>query len=373
MPRLDKTGAPRVTMADVANLAQCSQSTVSVVLNGESKVHISKDTRERILRIAKELGYKYDRSPSPRAGTQMRSIAVVFDDLTVCPEAVITVDGVREYFWETGDIVSAYNCHANAAMEERTLQAIIKTNPSAIIYATVRTREVEVPQILYQTKVPVILVNCYSKDRAFPSVVPGDIAAANRATTRLILEGHTRIGHITGETWQQVSADRLRGYRDALATADLPFDPQLVQEGNWQVSSGYEATNALMSLKRPPTAVFCANDKIALGCYEALKQLGKRIPDDVSVIGFDDDEVAAHIHPPLTTLRFPRREMGAWAGEQSTRPAPKRAESFQIAKVDCDLIERSSIAPPAPSVTSRHKPAARVASSAPRTRRTASA
>src|SRR5690606_32193399 len=108
----------------------------------------------------------------------------------------------------------------------------------------------------------------------------------------------------------------------ALATADIPFDPTLVVEGNWQLSSGYEATLELMQHHRPPTAIFCGNDRMAIGCYEALKQLGLSIPGDVSVVGFDDEDLASHIMPKLTTLKFPRREMGAWAAEQAMAPGP---------------------------------------------------
>ena len=341
MPRLDKTGAPRVTMSDVANLAQCSQSTVSVVLNPGSTVRISQDTRERILRAAKELGYNIYRPLAPRAGP-VRRIAVVFDDLTVCPEAVIAVDGVREVGWDTGDIVSVYNCHADAEMEERTIEAILRGNPSAIVYTTVRTREVTVPKALYETEVPVVLMNCYSKDRAFPAVVPGDVAAGNRATDLLIAAGHTRIAHITGEGWQEVSADRARGYREALATADIPFDPTLVREGNWQLNSGYDATLSLMQLKRPPTAIFCGNDRMAIGCYEALKQLGLRIPD-VSVVGFDDDDLASQVMPKLTTLKFPRHRMGVWAAERALMPDRAASETYRIVKIECELVERQSV------------------------------
>ncbi len=342
MPRLDKTGAPRVTMSDVANLAQCSQSTVSVVLNPDSTVRISQDTRERILRAAKELGYSIERSSVPRTGP-MRRIAVVFDDLTVCPEAVIAVDGVREFYWDSGDIVSAYNCHADEAMEERTLNSVLRSNVSAVIYATVRTREVTVPKALYDAGVPVVLMNCYSKDRAFPAVIPGDVAAAHRAAELLISHGHTRIAHITGEAWQEVSADRARGYREALATADIPFDPALLVEGNWQLNSGYDATMALMKLKRPPTAIFCGNDRMAIGCYEALRQLGLRIPDDVSVVGFDDEDIASQIMPRLTTLKFPRHRMGAWAAERAAE-TEDHAGGYRVVKIECALIERESVA-----------------------------
>ena len=333
----------RVTMSDVASLAQCSQSTVSVVLSPDSKIKISKDTRDRILKAAATLGYSIERAPAPRVGP-LRRIAVIFDDLTVCPEAVIAVDGVREFTWETGDIVSAYNCHADPQMEERTLAAILRGSPSAIVYTTVRTRVVEVPEQLYKTEVPVVLLNCYSKDRAFPSVVPGDVAGGNRATDVLIAAGHRRIAHITGEAWMDVSKDRNRGYREALATADIPFDPELVREGNWQLGSGYEATLSLMRMARPPTAIFCSNDRMAIGCYEALKELRLSIPDDVSVVGFDDDEIASQLIPKLTTLKFPRHQMGIWAAERALAPGHSREETYRVVKIECELVERQSVA-----------------------------
>jgi len=332
-------------MSDVAALARCSQSTVSVVFNPDATVKISRDTRERVLKAAAELGYRPERSPRARPGP-VRRIAVVFDDLTVCPEAVIAADGVREFTWESGDIVSTYNCHADAEMEARTLAAILRGNPAAIIYATVHTRPVEVPRLLYEAEAPVVLLNCYAKDRAFPSVVPGDAAGGSRATALLVAAGHRRIAHITGEGWMEVSKDRNRGYREALATADIPFDPALVREGNWQLSSGYEATLKLMQLSRPPTAIFCSNDRMAIGCYEALKQLRLAIPDDVSVVGFDDEEIASHLMPKLTTLKFPRHRMGLWAAERALEPGHSRTDAHRIVKLECELIERHSVAPP---------------------------
>jgi LacI family transcriptional regulator len=140
--------------------------------------------------------------------------------------------------------------------------------------------------------------------------------------------------------------DRLKGYRQALATADIPYDPALVCEGNWQPSAGYDQTNALMDMPRPPTAIFCSNDRMAVGCYEALKERRLSIPGDVSVIGYDDEEVARHLTPQLTTLVLPHREMGRWAVERGLAMFGERREKYPVAKLECPLIERASIAPP---------------------------
>src|SRR5436190_20757506 len=143
--------------------------------------------------------------------------------------------------------------------------------------------------------------------------------------------------------WMDAARDRLRGYRQSLATADIPYDPALVREGNWQTSAGNEHTHALMELRNPPTAIFCSNDRMAVGCYEALKERGRAIPKDVSVVGYDDEEVARHLSPQLTTLVLPHREMGRWAIERALSSATTSGEKQPITKLECPLIERDSI------------------------------
>ncbi|TIV22154.1 MAG: LacI family transcriptional regulator, partial [Mesorhizobium sp.] len=142
----------------------------------------------------------------------------------------------------------------------------------------------------------------------------------------------------------QAAQDRLKGYRRALATADIPFDPELVVEGDWSASAGYAATVKLLGLKERPTAIFCQNDRTAIGCYEALKEAGLHIPQDISVVGYDDEEIARHLFPPLTTSILPHLAMGQWAIEQlETPPTPGRGR-YPITKLECPLVERESVA-----------------------------
>ncbi len=343
-------------MTDVAQHAGCSQSTVSIVLNGTAGIKISKETRRRVAEAAAALGYRHQKT-LPRRGTGVRQIAIVFDQLSTSPEPAIAIDGAREEAWKTGHVVASYQTSNDAYMEPRTLDLVLRNRAEAIIYATVMTRLVSVPEALYDAGVPVVLLNCFSADRHFPSVVPGEVAGGNRATLALIEAGHRRIAHITGETWMDAARDRLKGYRDALATADIPYDPTLVREGNWLPSAGYEQTRALMAMPNPPTAIFCANDRTAVGCYEALKELGLRIPEDISVIGYDDDEVARHLTPRLSTMVLPHRAMGRWAVDKALSMVDARREKFHIVKLECPLIERDSIGP------------LPVAGAAPRTRR----
>jgi len=341
----EPAGRRRVTMTDVAQLAECSQSTVSVVLNNTPGIHISAATRERVFASARQLRYEIARSATI-PGERPLQVAIVFDRIATSPEAVVSIDGVRESAWATGHVVTICETLNNPEMERRALDAVMHDETDLVIYATIMTRKVEVPRRLRGAKPNVVLLNCYTDDRAFPSVVPGEVAGGHRATDALIDAGHQRIAIITGELWMDAARDRLKGYRQALATADIPYDPALVREGNWQPSAGYDQTNALMELARPPTAIFCSNDRMAVGCYEALKERRLSIPGDVSVVGYDDEEVARHLTPQLTTLVLPHREMGHWAVERGFTLSPGRRENYPITKLECPLIERASIAAP---------------------------
>ena len=188
-----------------------------------------------------------------------------------------------------------------------------------------------------------VLLNCHAANGALRFGRAGRGRGGHAATDVLIRAGHRRIGYINGEASMEAARHRLRGYRQALATADLPFDPDLVREGNWQPLSGYEATRALMALPAPPSAIFCANDLMAVGCYEALRELGRRIPDDVAVMGYDDREIAQHLHPPLTTVLLPHFEMGSIAAElliDSAAGSPIRPRQI---KVECPIVMRKSV------------------------------
>lgn len=332
----------RPTMTDVANEAGVSQTTVSLVLNHIDGARLSAETRERVRKAAVKLGYR----PVRRGGSSpdaagANAIGFVCDEISTDPWTAIELDGVREKAWEHGLTVSVAVTRGDAEMEQAVLARMAAQPLLGMIYATINTRAVHPPRSL--ANVPTVLLNCYAADRSLPSVVPGEVAGGHTATDRLLSAGHRRIGYIGGEPRMEASRDRLKGYRQALATADLPFDPDLVVAGNWEPLSGYQRTHELMRLPSPPSAIFCANDLMAVGCYEALKELGLRIPDDVAVMGYDDREIARHLHPPLTTVLLPHLEMGTVAAQQlldiTARPV---ARPPQI-KVECPLVERESV------------------------------
>ena len=329
------------TMIDVANQARVSQTTVSLVLNNADGARLSAATRENVLRAATKLGYRPGRRSGPEEAARTGAIAFVCDEISTDPWTAIGFDGVREKAWERGYTVSVMAARGDADMEAAVFAQIAGQPIAGLIYATINTRQIHSPKVW--PAAPTVLLNCHVGDGSLPSVVPGEVAGGHAATAHLIRAGHRRIGYINGEPNMEASRQRLKGYRQALATNDLPFDPTLVREGNWQPLSGYEGALELMRLPAPPTAIFCGNDLMALGCYDALRELKLRVPEDIAVMGYDDREIARHIHPPLTTVLLPHFEMGVAAAELLFEMIDQPSNRAPQLKVECPIVERGSV------------------------------
>lgn len=345
--RQSKPKTRRPTMTDVAKAAGVSQSTVSMVLNNAAGARLSADTRARVLQEAMALGYRLPHRDPSVIGVEAKQQAVIgylVDEISTSPHPVVSLDGARDAAWEQGYVLQVAVTRNNAEQEMATIAALF-SQPGlvGIVYSTIFTRQVEVPEALL--KRPLVLLNCHDDQRRLPAVLPSEVAGGHAATEHLIAQGHTRIAFINGEPWMEAAQDRLKGYRRALATADLPFDPQLVREGDWMSGSGYEHTLALMALPRPPSAIFCANDLMALGALEALKHLGLRVPAQVSVIGYDDQEISRHTHPPLTTLVLPNEEMGRTAVELLLSMAAGERAPRAVTKIGGPVVVRESVGP----------------------------
>ena len=281
------------------------------------------------------------------AGSTRRNvIGYLVDEISTSPHPVVSVDGARDAAWESGCVLQVAVTRNNPEQVTAALAAL-RANPAllGIIFSTIFTRSVDVPSSLAQ--LPTVLLNCHDSGKQHPAVVPAEVTGGHAATEYLIQQGHRRIGFINGEPWMEAAQDRAKGYRRALATADLPFDAALVLDGDWMSGTGFEGTLKLMRLKDPPSAIFCANDLMALGALEALKHLGLRVPQDVSVMGYDDQEIARHTHPPLTTLVLPNYEMGQMAVELLLELAQSRAAGQParrtLLKVEGALVQRESV------------------------------
>jgi LacI family transcriptional regulator len=342
----------RPTMTDVAKAAGVSQSTVSMVLNNIEGARLAATTRARVLSVAMELGYRLTRrdpvlhATPPLSSPGRNLVAYLVDELSTSVHPVQSVDGARDAAWQHDCLVTVAVTRGNPEQELAAIDAF-KNHPQLLgfIYSTIFTREVQLPNSL--SGVPTVLLNCHSAGFPGAMIVPSELAGGHSVTEYLLGKGHKRIGHVSGEPWMEAAKDRLKGYRRALATHDIAFDSALVREGDWNMSSGYAAARELMQLDRPPSAIFCANDLMAMGALDALHELGLKVPGEVAVMGYDDQEMAQHTRPALSTALLPNYEMGRSALEallEAARASPqdRPAGRHRLLKIECPVVGRDS-------------------------------
>lgn len=332
------SGPPaRVTMKDVARAAGVSQSTVSFVLNGAEEMRIGAETRTRVMAVAADLGYRPRSAGRPPAPGTYRVLGVMVDEIATSPFAAISIEAMQEAAWSAGIMLEIVMTGGDRGYEAAALRKWAADRVQGVVYGSILTRRVVPPRGLSRHRA--VLLNCYDAEGRYPSIVPAERRGGEAATRALVEAGHRRIAFVSGEPWMEASSQRQEGYERALLQAGRSVDPELIAEGNFMPSGGRVATQRLMAGSVPPDAIFCANDLMALGCYEALRELGLGIGSDVAVIGYDDQEIAQHVDPPLSTVLLPHREMGALAVDILLSPEGAAAEQHRIA---CPLVLRRS-------------------------------
>lgn len=338
----------RVTMKEVAVRAGVSQSTVSFVLNGNDDMRISAETRRRVLKAVEDLGYRPRGAGRPPKAAGSRVIGVMFDEVATSPFAAISVEGVQEEAWKQGVLAEVVMTGGDRAYEAAVLRKWAADRVDGVIYASILTRRAAPPDALSRHRA--VLLNCYDPEARFPSVVPAERRGGEAATRALLDAGHRRIAFISGETWMDASDQRMEGYERALRGAGLTVDPVLIETGNFMPSGGHAAAHRLMERTRPD-AIFCANDLMAVGCYEALKERGERVGENIAVMGYDDQEIAQHLNPPLSTVLLPHREMAQWCVRRILGGAVEPVDQHRM---ECPVVLRAShLVRPSPAGSSR--------------------
>lgn len=297
------------TAQDVADLAGTSRTAVSFVLNGKGLGNVSAATRERVLAAAEKLNY----SPHPGARSMRTQrthlIGVITDAIASSPFAGQLLQGASHTARARGYLVAVFDSAGRADQEFEAAQEFRRRRVDGLVYASMGLREVtEVPE----AGLPTVLANCFSADADLPSVIPAEREAGAAAAQVLLDHGHTAIATITGDT---AIAGPLRheGFLARLAEHGVTPEVHELYDRNWTIDEGFRAATTL--LDRPavdrPTAIFCVTDRVAAGALLAAARLGQRVPADVSILGFDDqEELAANLVPALTTFALPHRQMG---------------------------------------------------------------
>jgi DNA-binding LacI/PurR family transcriptional regulator len=336
----------RVRMSDVAARAGVSTATVSMVLSGVNTARISPRTQQRVREAAEAVGYEPNSVARSLRTQRTRLVGLVSDTIATTPFAGRMLAGANDVAREHGRLVILVDTEGDAGAERQALQALSGQQVDAMIYACMWHRVVEVPADLPEDAV---LLDCAPATANRAAVVPDERAGGMAAVRELVAAGHRRIAYLDAEERFDLVASRLRreGYLQVLAEAGIEPDPFLHARAEPVAGGGRTAARRLLDLPagRRPTAMFCFNDRMAMGAYAAAHQRGLSVPDDLSVVGYDDQQlVAAELDPPLTTVALPHYEMGRWAMEVAL--GLREADPAAPHLMPCPIVRRASVGPP---------------------------
>lgn len=333
----------RTTLSEVAAQAGVSKGTVSKVLNGRPDV--GEDTREKVRAAAAVLGYTGSAARRTRT-----AIVLVFDTLESNYSLQVMAGAVDACGRADADLL----LNTLPALEQGDLPPFSdewfahcgRRGETAVVAVTTPLTAEQVAAAAH-AQVPLVAIDpVNSLPSTVPSIGSTNWAGGYAATAHLAELGHRRIGHLSGAGGSVPARERLAGYRSALESADLPHDPELVAGGGFSYEAGFAAAQQLLELEDPPTALFAASDEAALGAFEAARQASLRVPQDLSVVGFDDTLIAGWASPKLTTVHQPLHAMGEMAVEQAVTLLAGGSRRTHPLQLQTSLVERSSTAPP---------------------------
>ncbi len=333
----------KVTIEDVAAEAGVSFGTVSRVINNDA--HVRAETRERVLKAMERLGFVANRQARSLAKGQTNIIGLLVPDVGTAYIGEI-IRGIDAELTVHGKDLIIYTTHRTAAKEANYIANLATGMVDGVLLVLPRN-PADYVGTLTQRNFPFVLIDHQGTGRDCPAVGATNWQGAYEATEYLIKLGHRRIGFITGWMDLGCAQDRLDGYRVALRMNHIPEAPELIHEGTFAQLDGYVGASTLLDLSEPPTAIFASNDVMAMGAMDAIRNRGLRVPDDISVLGFDDIPQAALVRPALTTVQQPLEKMGRMAAQMLLDRLKNPGKKIGRIELPTKLIIRESCQPPA--------------------------
>lgn len=335
----------RVRMSDVAAKAGVSTTTVSLVLSGKAGSQIPDVTKARVVEASRQLGYRTNTVARNLRRQTTDTIGLISDTIASTPYAGLMIHGADQAAAAADMTLMIVNTERDPAVETRAIESMLARQVDAIIYATMWHQLVQPPALLKE--VHSVLLDAKSTDPSDSWVVPDDETGGYTGTAHLIAAGHRRIGYIHEVNPYPAQVERLAGHRRALEEYGIEADPALVATDKNDPFGGTAAAAHLLQLEQAPTAIQCYTDRMAMGAYRAVRRAGLTIPDDISIIGYDDqDQIAPWLDPPLTTVQLPHEAMGRWAVEHLLGVLSGATVGPRHERLECPLVVRDSVAPP---------------------------
>ena len=324
-----------VTIQDVAKTAGVSVSTVSRVLN--SKTDVSSETQERVRSVIEELGYTANLAARSMRSSKNNLVGLIMPDIAY-PFAIEVMRGANQAIAEsefdllvytTGDIYKS----GRASHEQKFVSLLNNSITDGTIIVAPVTGE-------FSTDAPIVSIDPLMSNPSYPAVHATNYQGSTDAMNYLLKLGHRRIGFISGRAELESSRRRLKGYREALEKAGLSVDESLIASGDYTTKTGIRCSRELLSLDNPPTAIFASNDQTAMGVYQVAQELDLRIPEDLSVIGFDN--IMESKYMKLTTVDQFIYEMGYMATQMLIKLINDEELDSQTYKMQTKLVIRES-------------------------------
>jgi DNA-binding LacI/PurR family transcriptional regulator len=333
-------GRARPTIYDVARLAGVSTATVSRALNSTGQ--IAPGTRAAIEAAVTQLGYRPNTIARSLVTKSTQTIALLLPDISN-PFYAALVSGIQQSVLSHDHTMLLCTTEGDAQREEQYLRLLrAKQVDGALVDGLVLPPD-RIAQFV-QDGFPIVCLDRDIDSAAIPLVQVDNREGGRIATEHLVGLGHRRIAHVMGTRSLHISEGRLAGYYDALYSADIPKDQELVADGRFTEEGGYAATRALLAARPSLTAIFAANDLSAFGVLSALAESGRRVPQDVSVVGFDDLRLSSFVTPPLTTVRQPAAEIAQLATELLIGLTRGQTVSRMWHRLEPSLVVRASTA-----------------------------
>lgn len=326
-----------VTIKDVARESGVNISTVSRALNDSYGVH--PETREHVIAVAERLHYRINRVARGLATGRSHTLALIVADIRN-PFFAELARGAEDAARSGGCDLVLCNSDLNSAKQMQYVQSLLEKRVDGILMSSVAEFTRAQQEQLAATGVPIVLLNQSAASKSFSTVSSDNVRGGALAAEHLLGLGHLRIAHLTGPRHHGNLTDRARGFVQKLRTSSASVS---VLHGENSFAGGHALARRLMEKEPDITAIFAGNDLMAFGVVRALLDMGRRVPDDVSLIGFDNVEVASVVHPPLTTIHQPKYELGRAAAEillRLAREKDRSAPEYRILGVE--LVERQS-------------------------------